>query len=403
MGKVVVWDIGQRQRALRAGKDQCYVGLLLVMAQVIAHRTYKALRGVDPIFMDRYVTVWLVSSYYVTLVWTAVIHLAMIRFASVIGGPPANNKPWWWWRLDARSKHLMQLVVTLCCLVLAGQLLVSLAYPFVYKDVLYNNFMHAIDEYHSSAHVRRFIDDIQEAYECCGFHSYQDWIRLRRVKGRGHLPITCCQIGFVCDRDNIVNYLANYKIWYETEDFSTKSTKVPFKEKVKLMSLAPLQKPEELPFKEKGCGGRLLDAETFYWPVVIDMFQLIVVVRALLNIRRYSTATAFANRAVHACPGDYTMLSAAHACPRWTLRRPSKEALWRWQLNYLERLYLYLVRKGKMEPHEHHDVLYPDMPVTTPDFGKAFDLKVQEYKSFLRKQIHKKKDKKRRKKKKNHK
>lgn len=398
-GKTVVWDIGQRHRALRAAKDQCYVGLLLVVVQAIAHREYKALRGVDPVFMDQFVTVWLVSGYYVTLVWTAVIYLAMLRFSSSLGGPGALNKAWWWWRLDARSKHLLQLLVPLCCLVLAGQLFVCLTYPFVYKDVLYNNLMHGIDEYHTSTPVRKFIDHIQEAYNCCGFHSYHDWIRLRRTKGSGYLPITCCQKGFVCDRDNIVNYLANYKTWYETEDFSIKNTKGPFKEKYKFFGMVPLEVPEKLPFREKGCGGKLLDVQTFYWPVVFDLIQFIMIIRALVNIRRYSTATAFANRAVYACKGDYTMLSAAHACPRWTLRRPNKEALRRWQDDYLVQIYFCLVHRGEMEPDERHKDLYPDRPITMPDFGNAFDKKVQEYKKFLRKRIRKKKKKRRKKKK----
>lgn len=389
--KVVIWDIGQRLEALGKAKLRCYVGLLLVTLQVIAHRNYSAFVGIYPLFMDIFARVFVVSAYYITLVWTVSIYLAILRLIYDISRS-RNDKPReWGLRLDTRSLRLLSFIVPLCCLLLVLQLIVALTYSYAYKNVLYNNFMHDLGEYHTSSQKRMFIDNIQIAYKCCGFHSYQDWIKLLSIQGHGQFPFSCCQMGFVCDTDNIINFLANYKTSYGTQYYSIKSAMVIYKEITR-----PKNKTlnnvidDEIPFTVNGCRERLINAQSFYWPLFLDTTQFIVIIYVLVNIRRYSTATSFAIKAMQARSTDFTMHSIADGCPRWTLLRPTEEALWRWQRNYLMQMYLWLVYTGKMSPSKYHKALYPEMVLTVPDFNDSFDKKVRLYLRFLRLMIGKK-------------
>lgn len=386
---VITWDIGQRHKALRTARGRCYLGLIMIMLQVVAHISYKSYRGVEPFNIDMFQKLWLACGYYITLVGTLVIYLSMLHFTGVVGGPSASDMEWWWWRLDNRSQLLVMVLGPLWCLMLLGQLVVALTYPIAYKTMLYTNFMNNMDEYYTSIPVRKFIDSIQEEHKCCGFHSYQDWIRLRKVRGKGQFPFSCCEYGSYCDHKNIVNYLANYKTWYEPEDYSVLHVKVPFKEKIKSMKEAiyEISEDDELPFRDEGCAEKILNIHPFFWPSIIDMFQVIIIASVMINVRRYCTATSFAAQAVQACPRDFIMYNATHACPRWTFLRPTKVALWRWQRDYLMRMYFYLLYQGKMKPNRYHDAIYPGTPFLVPNFEKSYDMRVRAYKSFLKYEI----------------
>lgn len=389
--KVVLWDIRQRLQALRKSKYLCYVGLLLTMVQGIAHSSYKAFLGVHPVFMDKFASVFLAVGYYITLVWTVGIYLALLWF-SFISSCSVNKKALLWsLRLDTIFLHLLLFLAPFSYLVLAVQLTVTVTYPFVYKKVLYNNFMHGIDEYYSSSQVREFIDYIQESYKCCGFYNYQDWIKQLRVREHGQFPFSCCQKGFVCEKENIVNFLGNYKKWYETEYYVIKLGKVRYKD-ITFISKALFDvKDDGLPFIINGCAERLLDSRPFYWPMFFYVIQFIIMIQVLMNIRRNSTSTVFARRTVEECPKDYIMLSLVHACPCWTLVRPTEEALLRWQRNYLVMIYFYLVYTGKLNPNKYHEAFYPAMRLTAPNFNKSFDKRVRVYLRFLRLMIGKRK------------
>ncbi|MPC24519.1 Tetraspanin-15 [Portunus trituberculatus] len=392
---VVTWDIGQRERALRAARVQCYAGLMLIMLQAILHNAYKSSQAIEPlsVSLDQYERVWHQCGYYITLVWASVVYLSMLHFTSVIGGSPGDTQ-WWWWRLDNRSLVLVTHLAPLWCLVLMGQMMVSLTYPAVYKTMIYRDFMNNIDEYYTSPETRIFIDTIQEKLKCCGFHSYQDWVRLRRTRGSGPFPITCCEEGSLCDHENVVNYLANYKTWYETEDYSVMHTKVPFKEKIKKMKNAIHDTSDDyLPFRDKGCAEKIQKVNPFFWPGIVDMIQILITLSVMINIRRYSTGTAFASQAMRDCPRDYIMFDGTHACPRWTFLRPTKQALWRWQQDYLVSMYFNLVYQGKMMPERYHNVIYPYRSLSAPDFAKSFDMRLQDYLNLLRYQIGKQKKK----------
>ena len=386
--EIVTWDIGQRRRALRTARFRCYLGMMMIMVQVISHSVYKSYRGAEPISIDKIEKLWLAYGYYITLVWTLVMYLSMLYFTSVISGPSDHDMEWWWWRLDSRSLSFVKHLAPFWCLVVVGQMGVVLTYPIVYKPMLYNDFMNNIDEYYTSKEVKIFIDAIQENYICCGFHSYQDWVRLRRIRRRGQFPFTCCEQGYICDQSNVINYFLNYKNWYETEDYSVMRAKAPFKEKITSMLETMYSiSDENLPIRHNGCAEKILKTHPFFWPIIFDMVQITIILRVMINIRRYSTGTFFACKAVQACPQDYTMLSATHACPRWTVLRPTKTALWRWQRDYLMQMYFYLLYQGKMKPTRYHDAIYPGRPFQVPDFEKDFDMNVRAYKSFLRYEI----------------